>query len=59
MMTTFTSPPPAATFVAFHPEDNNIIAMGMDDFSIQIYNVRVNEVICVNWDFFNLNILKF
>lgn len=44
-MTTFMPPPPAATFLAFHPQDNNIIAIGMDDSSIQIYNVRVDEVI--------------
>jgi len=44
-MTTFMPPPPAATFLAFHPQDNNIIAIGMDDSTIQIYNVRVDEVI--------------
>ncbi|GAB2300307.1 Topless- protein 4 [Dionaea muscipula] len=43
-MTTFMAPPPAATFLAFHPQDNNIIAIGMEDSSIQIYNVRVDEV---------------
>lgn len=43
-MTTFMPPPPAATFLAFHPLDNNIIAIGMNDSSIQIYNVRVDEV---------------
>ncbi|GMI95204.1 hypothetical protein HRI_003189700 [Hibiscus trionum] len=43
-MTTFMPPPPPATFLAFHPQDNNIIAIGMDDSSIQIYNVRVDEV---------------
>ncbi|XWS70724.1 hypothetical protein CRYUN_Cryun03dG0072000 [Craigia yunnanensis] len=43
-MTTFMTPPPAATSLAFHPQDNNIIAIGMDDSSIQIYNVRVDEV---------------
>ncbi|XWS19102.1 hypothetical protein CRYUN_Cryun32bG0102400 [Craigia yunnanensis] len=43
-MTTFMAPPPAATFLAFHPQDNNIIAIGMDDSSIQIYNVRVDQV---------------
>ncbi|MQL69363.1 hypothetical protein Taro_001639 [Colocasia esculenta] len=43
-MTTFMPPPPAATFLAFHPQDNNIIAIGMDDNTIQIYNVRVDEV---------------
>ncbi|XP_059461310.1 protein TOPLESS-RELATED PROTEIN 2-like [Corylus avellana] len=44
VMATFMSPPPAATFLAFHPQDNNIIAVGMEDSSIQIYNVRVDEV---------------
>lgn len=44
-MTTFMPPPPAATFLAFHPQDNNIIAIGMEDSSIQIYNVRVDEVL--------------
>ncbi|XP_010539522.1 PREDICTED: protein TOPLESS-like [Tarenaya hassleriana] len=43
-MATFMPPPPAATFLAFHPQDNNIIAIGMDDNTIQIYNVRVDEV---------------
>ena len=40
-MTTFMPLPPAATF---HPQDNNIIAIGMEDSTIQIYNVRVDEV---------------
>ncbi|GAB4855618.1 Topless- protein 3 [Ancistrocladus abbreviatus] len=44
VMTTFMSPPPAATFLAFHPQDNNIIAIGMEDSTINIYNVRVDEV---------------
>ncbi|XP_010528913.1 PREDICTED: topless-related protein 3-like [Tarenaya hassleriana] len=44
VMTTFMSPPPASTFLAFHPQDNNIIAIGTEDSSIHIYNVRVDEV---------------
>ncbi|KMZ75796.1 WD-40 repeat protein-like [Zostera marina] len=44
VMTTFMSPPPAATFLAFHPQDNNVIAVGMEDSTIQIYNVRIDEV---------------
>nr|CAB3482246.1 unnamed protein product [Digitaria exilis] len=44
VMTTFMSPPPAATFLAFHPQDNNIIAIGMEDSTIQIYNVRIDDV---------------
>nr|CAD1833272.1 unnamed protein product [Ananas comosus var. bracteatus] len=44
VMTTFMPPPPASTFLAFHPQDNNIIAIGMDDSTIHIYNVRVDEV---------------
>ncbi|KAL5849380.1 hypothetical protein ACOSQ4_007393 [Xanthoceras sorbifolium] len=44
VMTTFMQPPPASTFLAFHPQDNNILAIGMEDSTIQIYNVRVDEV---------------
>lgn len=51
VMTTFMPPPPAATFLAFHPQDNNIIAIGMEDSSIQIYNVRIDEVILINFIF--------
>jgi WD40 repeat protein len=43
-MATFMSPPPAATYLAFHPQDNNIVAVGMNDSTIHIYNVRVDEV---------------
>ncbi|TKY72557.1 Topless-related protein 2 [Spatholobus suberectus] len=44
VMATFMSPPPISTFLAFHPQDNNIIAIGMEDSTIHIYNVRVDEV---------------
>ncbi|XP_038703863.1 topless-related protein 3-like isoform X2 [Tripterygium wilfordii] len=44
VMTTFMPPLPASTFLAFHPQDNNIIAIGMEDSTIHIYNVRVDEV---------------
>ncbi|XP_054816813.1 topless-related protein 3-like isoform X2 [Prosopis cineraria] len=44
VMTTFMPPPPASTFLSFHPQDNNIIAIGMEDSTIHIYNVRVDEV---------------
>ncbi|KAF3654306.1 Topless-related protein 2 [Capsicum annuum] len=44
VMTTFMPPPPAATYLAFHPQDNNVIAVGMEDSTIQIYNVRVDEL---------------
>ncbi|XWS26193.1 hypothetical protein CRYUN_Cryun26dG0010000 [Craigia yunnanensis] len=43
-MATFISPPPVATYLAFHPQDNNIIAIGMGDSTIYIYNVRLDEV---------------
>ncbi|XVF89353.1 hypothetical protein PTKIN_Ptkin19aG0123500 [Pterospermum kingtungense] len=43
-LATFLSPPPAATYLAFHPQDNNIVAIGMDDSTIYIYNVRLDEV---------------
>ncbi|XP_044464704.1 topless-related protein 1-like isoform X1 [Mangifera indica] len=42
-MTTFMEPPPASTYLAFHPQDNNIIAVGMDDSTIHIYNIRTDE----------------
>lgn len=54
-MTTFMPAPPAATFLAFHPQDNNIIAIGMDDSTIQIYNVRIDEVFTVALFFLPLN----
>lgn len=54
-MTTFMPAPPAATFLAFHPQDNNIIAIGMDDSTIQIYNVRIDEVLTVALFLFPLN----
>ncbi|KAK1358209.1 TOPLESS [Heracleum sosnowskyi] len=38
-------PPPAATFLALYPQDNNIVALGMEDSSIQIYDTRTDEVI--------------
>ncbi|CAL5003896.1 unnamed protein product [Urochloa decumbens] len=41
---TFMAPPPAATFIAFHPRDINIVALGMEDSSIQIYNLNVEQV---------------
>ncbi|KAF3447082.1 hypothetical protein FNV43_RR12262 [Rhamnella rubrinervis] len=43
-MTAFMCPPPVATYIAFHPKDNNIIAVGMNDSSIHIYRIRVDEV---------------
>jgi len=45
VMATFMSPPPSSTFLVFHPQDNNIIAIGMEDATIHFYNVRVDEVI--------------
>ncbi|KAJ1410346.1 WD40/YVTN repeat-like-containing domain superfamily [Sesbania bispinosa] len=44
VMATFMPPPPSSTFLAFHPQNNNIVAIGMEDSTIHIYNVRVNEV---------------
>lgn len=37
-------PPPAATCILFYPPDNNIIAIGLDDSTILIYNIRVDKV---------------
>lgn len=56
-MTTFMPPPPASTFLAFHPQDNNIIAIGMEDSTIHIYNVRVDEVLflCISYSWLLLS----
>ncbi|KAI3690217.1 hypothetical protein L2E82_48193 [Cichorium intybus] len=45
VITTFMPPPPAATYLAFSPRDNNIIAIGREDSVIQIHNVRADEII--------------
>ncbi|KAJ3693284.1 hypothetical protein LUZ60_008764 [Juncus effusus] len=45
-MITFMTPPPIATAFAFHPIDNNIVVIGMDDSSILIYEPRKFEL-CV------------
>ncbi|KAL7603546.1 hypothetical protein Lser_V15G17708 [Lactuca serriola] len=44
-MTRFGRPPPSATCIVFNPHDNNIIAIGMSDASIHIYNVRVDKLL--------------
>jgi len=38
------APPPSTTFLTVHPQDDNIIAIGMEDSSIQIYDTNNNEV---------------
>ena len=43
-MTTLMAPPPAATFLAVYPLNNDIIAIGREDSSVQIYNVHTDEV---------------
>lgn len=35
---------PAATCLAFDPRDNNVVAIGMDDSTIMIYNARSDKV---------------
>ncbi|XP_025805198.1 disease resistance protein RPP13-like isoform X2 [Panicum hallii] len=42
--TPFLVPSPGSTFTAVHPQDNNIIAIGMEDYSIEIFDVHTNEV---------------
>ncbi|WVZ96512.1 hypothetical protein U9M48_042142 [Paspalum notatum var. saurae] len=42
--TTFMPPPPAATFLALYPQNNNILAIGMEDSSILIYNTYTKKV---------------
>ncbi|KAA8521600.1 hypothetical protein F0562_012273 [Nyssa sinensis] len=44
VLTKFMSPPPAATSLALHPQDNNVIAIGRNDSSILIYDIRFDAV---------------
>ncbi|CAL5441153.1 unnamed protein product [Camellia sinensis] len=44
VMKNFMGPPPATTYLAFHPQDNNIIAIGMEDSTILIFNVQTDEI---------------
>lgn len=43
-MATFMHPPSMPTYVSFYPYNNNIIAIGMDDSTVLIYDARANEV---------------
>ncbi|KAG5555992.1 hypothetical protein RHGRI_006580 [Rhododendron griersonianum] len=44
VLRTFMPPPPASTFLAFHPKDKKIIAIGMEDSTIRIYNLSERMV---------------
>ncbi|KAG0559630.1 hypothetical protein KC19_10G119800 [Ceratodon purpureus] len=43
---TIMCPPPAPTSIAFYPHDNNIVAIGMADSTIQILNTIEQVVVC-------------
>jgi len=43
-MANFLPPLPMATCLAFYPRDNNILAVGMNDFSVTIYHLRTYKV---------------
>eukprot|EP00253_Pinus_taeda_P023572 PITA_23572 len=45
VMENYMIPPPAATCLAFNPFDNNIIAIGMEDSTILIFNIQLRKVI--------------
>lgn len=45
VMTTIMSPPPAAACLAFSPVGSNLIAIGMEDATIQICDINSHEVI--------------
>ncbi|XP_066367885.1 disease resistance protein Pik-2-like [Miscanthus floridulus] len=47
VLSTFMAPPPATTFLAVYPLNNDIIAIGREDSSIQIYDVFIDEVTTV------------
>ncbi|KAG0559593.1 hypothetical protein KC19_10G116800 [Ceratodon purpureus] len=43
---TIMCPPPTPTSIAFYPHDNNIVAIGMADSTIQILNTIEQVVVC-------------
>ncbi|KAG5555927.1 hypothetical protein RHGRI_006543 [Rhododendron griersonianum] len=45
LIKTYMRPPPASTFLAFYPHNKDIIAIGMEDSTICIYNHRKNKLI--------------
>ncbi|XP_050896460.1 topless-related protein 2 [Lathyrus oleraceus] len=47
VMTSFMQPPPAATFLAFNPEDNNTVLIEREDSEIHIFNIRYHELISI------------
>ena len=34
-----------ATCIAFHPVDNDVVAIGLEDSRIQIYNIQLGKVL--------------
>ncbi|KAL6290471.1 hypothetical protein ACE6H2_007981 [Prunus campanulata] len=40
-------PPLVATCLAFHSRDDGIVAIGMDNSTIVIYNLHSDEVVCL------------
>ncbi|KAF3326026.1 Topless-related protein 1 [Carex littledalei] len=43
----FLRPPPVATVLAFHPQNNNRVAIGMDDCTILIFEPQRKKVCCI------------
>ncbi|GAV60551.1 WD40 domain-containing protein, partial [Cephalotus follicularis] len=43
-LTTFMPPQPTVTCLALHPLDNNMVAAGMDDSTLHIFEASLNEV---------------
>lgn len=43
----FMTPPPTATCIQYYPLDNNIVAIGLDDSAVSIYQVRKDEEIAI------------
>jgi len=47
VITTFMAPPPSTTFLTVDPQNYYIVAIGMEDSSIQIYDIHKKEVLKV------------
>jgi hypothetical protein len=44
-ITSFYKPPPAAVSLGFHPRDNNLIALGLEDGFVALYNAKIESTV--------------
>lgn len=55
---TISMPPPPASFLAFYPQDNNIVAIGMQNSEIHIYYNKEEKVIILSISKFKFGLFR-